>query len=112
MFLHKSSFIDLWPGTKYASEGYFSVFHAFPLFPWSKGPLEMDLKRNPVKKNWLLLRLLSGGKKFLTSKRRKIICLLSQDVRKSFLANESSITFSFIIRKPAAVMYAVLQQIL
>ena len=71
MFSHKSSIIDIWLGSKYASEAYFSATPAFPLFPWSKEPFEVNLKRNPLKQNWLLLRLLSGGKKASYIKKEK-----------------------------------------
>ena len=57
-------------GFKYASEGF--LYHTL-----LKEPLEVDLKWNPLKWNWLFLKnSFRWSKGFLRKKRRKILCLI------------------------------------
>ena len=96
---HKSltgSWIHLW----------FLLFH----YALSKESFKVDLKWNPLRWNWLLLRILSGGQKVLYIKKKKNYLFdLSHGIRKPFSPNRSCYFF-FYIRdsKPAAVRYAVL----
>ena len=97
--MQKSFIIDLWIGSKYTSEGILSLVW-FPLFhhTLSKQPFEVDLKWNLLKWNWLVLRILSGGLKvFYIKKEENSLSDLSPDIKKYFSANESFITFSFIL---------------
>ena len=79
-----------------------------------KEPLDVDMKWNPLKWNWLFFKNSFWWSKGLLHKKEKNSSSdLSHDVRKSFSTNESFDVFFYIKDlKPVAVTHALLQQIL
>ena len=116
LLTQKGSVIDLWPGSKYASEGFFiSVWFLLFHHTLLKAPHEVDLKWNPLTWNWLFFKNSFRWSKGLLHKKGEKLFVWSFSQCKKILFSKWFLSlFFFYIKdlKPVAVTYAFLQQIL